>query len=137
MCRGTAAIAASTVSSLTPNSRTRSIMRARVRVEVMPMPLNLSPVELIGSRRLSWREPLRDARQLAVVREVDLKRRYRNVALIDRVKVGPVAGIRGGPRGAHPVAGLPARRDGLDHRLRLVPASEPCHAKTLDLGERR
>src|SRR5215471_6506069 len=108
MCRGTAAIAASTVSSLTPNSRTRSIMRARVRVEVMPMPLNLSPVELIGSVRLSGREPLRDARQLAVMREVDLKRRHRNIALIDGVKVGAVACIGGRTRGTHPVAGLPA-----------------------------
>src|SRR6516225_2724549 len=136
MCRGTVAIAASTVSSLTPSSRTRSIMRARVRVEVMPMPLNLSPVELIGSAQLSRREPLRHARQLAMMREVDLKRRYRNVALIDGVKVGAIAGIRGRPRGADPVAGLPARRDGLDHRLRLVPAPEAGHAETLDIRER-
>jgi len=39
MCRGTAFIAASTISSRMPSARSRSIMRARVRSDVMPIPL--------------------------------------------------------------------------------------------------
>src|SRR5215813_6594233 len=122
MCRGTAAIAASTVSSLTPNSRTRSTIRARVRVEVMPMPLNLSPTELIELAATSLSQPLRHARQLRMMSEIDLQRRHRRIALLDGVKVGAVAGVGSRTRRADPIAGLASRRHGLDHGFRLVPA---------------
>src|SRR5215831_13860788 len=133
MWRGTLPIAASTASSFTPCSRTRSTIRARVRVEVMPMPSKLPPAALIGAARRSDREPLAHPRKLRMVGEVDLQRRHRDVALLDRVEIGPLARVGGRSRRAHPVARLAARRLHLDDRLGLVPLAEPRDAITLDL----
>src|SRR6478672_10060253 len=131
MWRGTAVIAEITASSRMPCSRRRSIMRVRVRAEVMPMPPNFSTPALIASpvpraRRpdaktidrntASCFDPFGDTRHFGVVGQVDLQRRHRNETQSDRMEIGSFAGIGGSARRADPVAGLAARRLGLHHR---------------------
>src|SRR6185295_8648397 len=135
MWRGTAAIAEITASSRMPCSRRRSIMRVRVRAEVLPMPPNFSTPALIAPPVLRARrpdaktidrspascfDPFDDARHFGVVGQIDLKRRHRNETQSDRMKIGSFAGIGGGACRADPVAGLSARRLGLHHRFGLV-----------------
>src|SRR4029077_3118027 len=129
MWRGTAFIAASTTSSRMPSARSRSTILARVRVEVIPMPDSLSSRVTIVAPPIadfaSTREPLRDGRQFVAVRQIDLQRRERRVALIDRVEIRAFARIGCAARGADPVHGFAARILADDDVLRLVPAAEP------------
>src|ERR1700704_2663872 len=115
MWRGTAAIAEITASSRMPCSRRRSIMRVRVRAEVMPMPPNFSTPALIdtparrtrppdaktiGLSAASCFDPFGDARLCGGFGQVDLQRRHRNEPQSDGVKIGSFAGIGGGARRA-------------------------------------
>ena len=138
MCRGTAFIAASTTSSRMPCSRSRSTIRARVRAEVMPMPdiPSSSPSvpiarASVGPVSVSAPSHARDARHLVAIGEIDLQRRHRRVARLDRVEIGAFAGVRRGAGRADPVDGLAARALRADHVLRLVPPPEPRHAVPL------
>mgnify|MGYP003694665733 CR=1 FL=1 len=97
-----------------PSARNRSTMRLRVRVDVMPIPDIFSaerphraPSLILVRLMCASHAPTRC--HLVVVRKVDLQRRHRRVALLDRVEVGAFARIRGGAGGADPVDGLAAR----------------------------
>src|SRR5690348_13170095 len=135
MWRGTAFIAESTASSRMPSVRSRSIIRARVRSDVMPLPLvPLLPAPgaaIIGRPVLSGIEPRADAAHLLAIGEVDLQRRHRNPAVLDGVEIGPLARVGRRARGADPVDRFAARALHAHDVLGLVPASEPRDPITL------
>src|SRR5271168_3984365 len=104
MWRGISPIAASTVSSPMPFSRRRSIMRARVRAEVMPLPAARSFIS-----GLSRRQPVADRGNLLRIGQIDAQRRHRDAATGDGVEIGAGAGVLCGAGGADPVDGFVAR----------------------------
>src|SRR6185312_2939989 len=122
MWRGTAAMAEITASSRMPCSRRRSIIRVRVRADVMPMPPNFSTPAVIAVRArrsfgrrprsgaASCLDPFDNARHLGMVGQIHLQRRDRDETQADRVKIGAFARIGGSACGADPIAGLAARR---------------------------
>src|SRR5207247_2265015 len=70
-------------------------------------------------------------------REIDLQRRDRNARRLDRMKVGPFAGIGSGPGASDPIADLAARSLRLDHRFSLVTLAESRYPPALDLAFRQ
>ena len=98
-------------------------MRMRVRSEVMPI--------AVAGAHLN--DPVGDRADLLRVGEVDLERRDRHGAALERVEVGAGPRLARRARGPDPVHGLAARILSLHHWLRLVAPSQPRH---LDAGER-
>jgi hypothetical protein len=72
-------------------------MRTRVRCEVMPMPASVA--EFIAAGRASCA----NAPHLCAVGKVDLQRRDRYPAMLNRVEIGTLAGIRRRTGGTDPV----------------------------------
>src|SRR6476620_11319986 len=119
-------IAESTSSSRMPSARRRSTMRARVRSDVMPLPLiRPAPPSVPIARIPSTIEPCRDTCHLVPIGQIDLQRRDRYVMAPDRMEIGAFAGIRSRARRTDPVHRLTARTLHPDHVLGLVAASQP------------
>src|SRR5437879_4620278 len=139
MWRGTALIAASTISSRIPSTRSRSTIRARVRSDVIPMPVCVGPrvpiarVPIAANAGGSTLEPHADIRHLIAIGEIDLQRGHRHEALLDRMKIGAVTGIGSGTCGTDPIHGLPARALGADHVFGAMPAPEPRDLDSIDI----
>src|SRR5512132_4548803 len=126
-----------------PSARSRSTMRARVRSDVMQMPLVPAPrlptPPIAPSCATSTLEPRRHAGHLVAIGQVDLQRRDRDIVAANCVKVRAFARIGGGTRCTHPVDGLAARALHADDVLGLVPAAKARNAITayvtaLDIG---
>src|SRR6476620_9490037 len=145
MWRGIAFIAESTSSSRMPSMRRRSTIRARVRSDVMPLPLSPPPAVPIGGipsaivSAGSSLEPCRHAAHLVAIGQVDLQRRDRHVVTLDGMKIRAFARIGRFPCGADPVHRLSARTLHPDDVLGLVPAAQPgdpvaAYSLALDVG---